>query len=69
VRYGEGINLVVHGESQQHWPLELPFSGRNRYDNNAISQSRAEGLHGFSVMEWATTLTDEQAAMLSEDAR
>lgn len=66
VRYGSGIDLVVRGETQQHWPLELPYSGRNRFDNNAISKVQAEGLHGFAVMEWATTLSPEQVVALNQ---
>jgi hypothetical protein len=68
VTYGEGIDLVVRGETQQHWPLYLPFSGRDRYDNNAISAVEAGGRRGFSVMEWATTLPPEQTAVLDEAA-
>ncbi len=68
VTYGDGIDLVVRGETQQHWPLYLPFSGRDRYDNNAVSAVEAGGLRGFSVMEWATTLPPEQTAVLDEAA-
>ena len=68
VTYAEGIDLVVRGETQQHWPLYLPFSGRDRYDNNAISTVTADGRQGFSVMEWATTLLPEQTAVLDEAA-
>jgi hypothetical protein len=68
VTYAEGVDLVVQGETQQHWPLYLPFSGQNRYDNNAISAVQAGGRHGFSVMEWATTLPPEQTAVLDEAA-
>lgn len=67
VRYGSGIDFVVRGETQQHWPLQLPYSGRNRYDNNAISTVHVNGLHGFSVMEWATTLSSDQAAVLNDE--
>jgi len=68
VTYGEGIDLVVRGETQQHWPMYLPFSGRDRYDNNAISAVDAGGRSGFSVMEWATTLAPAQTAVLDEAA-
>lgn len=68
VTYGQGIDLVVHGRTQQHWPMYLPFSGRDRYDNNAISAVEAGGLTGFSVMEWATTLAPEQTAVLDAAA-
>jgi hypothetical protein len=68
VRYGAGIDLVVQGETQQHWPLQLPFSGANRYDNNAMSAVTAGPLAGFAVMEWATTLAPEQTALLDQAA-
>jgi hypothetical protein len=68
VTYGPGIDLVVRGATQQHWPMYLPFSGRDRYDNNAISAVEAGGLDGFSVMEWATTLAPEQTAVLDDAA-
>lgn len=64
VTYGAGIEMVVRGETQQHWPMYLPYSGRDRYDNNAITSAEANGLRGFSVMEWATTLPPEQTAIL-----
>jgi hypothetical protein len=68
VRYGAGIDLVVTGEVQQHWPMYLPYSGRHRYDNNALSSVSAGNLEGFSVMEWATTLAPEQTACLDDAA-
>lgn len=68
VRYGREIDLVVKGETQQHWPFQLPFSGRNRYDNNAISRAWANEHQGFSVMEWAATLPSEQIAELDAEA-
>ena len=68
VTYGEGVDLVVRGETQQHWPMYLPYSGRHRYDNNALSAVEAGGLTGFSVMEWATTLAPEQTAVLEAAA-
>jgi hypothetical protein len=68
VRYGAGIDLVVRGEVQQHWPMYLPFSGKDRYDNNAMSAVEAEGMQGFSVMEWATTLLPAQTALLDAAA-
>lgn len=68
VNYGGEIDLVVRGETQQHWPFQLPFSGRNRYDNNAISRASANGYQGFSVMEWASTLPSEQIADLDAEA-
>ena len=68
VRYGAGVDLVVGGDVQQHWPMYLPFSGRDRYDNNAISAVEANGLRGFAVMEWATTLPPAQTAALDAAA-
>lgn len=69
VTYGDGIGLVVRGETQQHWPFQLPFSGRDRYDNNAISAVVDDrGRQGFAVMEWATTLPPAQTAVLDEAA-
>jgi hypothetical protein len=68
VTYGEGIDLVVHGRTQQHWPMYLPYSGRNRYDNNAISSVEAGGRRGFAVMEWAATLLPDQTATLDAAA-
>ena len=69
VTYGAGIDMVVSGKTQQHWPMYLPYSGRDRYDNNAISSVEAGGFTGFSVMEWATTLPPEETAVLDEAAR
>jgi hypothetical protein len=68
VTYGPGIDLTVHGTTQQHWPLYLPFSGQSRYDNNAISAVESNGKRGFAVMEWATTLSVEQTAVLDDAA-
>lgn len=68
VVYGPEVNLVVHGTTQQHWPLYLPYSGHGRFDNNAISSARAGDLHGFSVMEWATTLSSDQVVVLDRAA-
>lgn len=68
VVYGTGVDLVVRGVTQQHWPLYLPYSGHGRYDNNAISSSRAGSLTGFSVMEWATTLPPDQVEVLDRAA-
>jgi hypothetical protein len=68
ITYGPGIDLVVTGTTQQHWPMYLPFSGRDRYDNNAISVVEAGGLNGFAVMEWATTLLPEHTAVLDAAA-
>ena len=68
VTYGAGVDLVVRGVVQQHWPMYLPFSGRNRYDNNAMTAVEADGRSGFAVMEWATTLAPEQTAALDAAA-
>ena len=68
VTYGAGVDLVVRGEVQQHWPMYLPFSGRDRYDNNALSAVEANGLRGFAVMEWATTLDPAHTAVLDAAA-
>ena len=68
VTYGAGVDLVVRGEVQQHWPMYLPFSGRDRYDNNAMSAVEAGGMRGFAVMEWATTLDPSDTAVLDAAA-
>jgi hypothetical protein len=68
VRYGAGVGLVITGAVQQHWPMYLPFSGRDRYDNNAITAVSAGELEGFAVMEWATTLPPPQTAVLDDAA-
>lgn len=64
VTYGRGIDKVVGGSVQQHWPMYLPFSGRDRYDNNAMTAVECGGLSGFSVMEWATTMDPSDTAVL-----
>jgi hypothetical protein len=68
VTYGPGVDLVVRGETQAHWPIALPYSGRDRYDDNALSVVEAGGRRGFSVMEWAATLTPEQTSELETTA-
>lgn len=68
VDYGSGVDLSVRGTVQQHWPMYLPFSGQNRYDNNAVSSVSANSMEGFAVMEWATTLAPEQTAELDRVA-
>lgn len=69
VTYGEGVEMVVRGETQVHWPFQLPFSGRDRYDNNAISAVEDDrGRRGFAVMEWATTMPPAHTAILDEAA-
>ena len=68
VVYGPGVDLVVRGTTQQHWPMYLPYSGRDRYDNNAMSAVEAGGLRGFAVMEWATTMPAERTAQLDAAA-
>lgn len=69
VSYGDGVGMVVRGETQVHWPFQLPFSGRDRYDNNAISSVVDDrGRRGFSVMEWATTMPPDQTAILDAAA-
>jgi hypothetical protein len=76
VRYGAGVDRTLTAVTQTHWPMYLPYSGLDRYDNNAMSVatmdvSTATGrdrLHGFGVMEWATTLPAEQTAVLDDAA-
>ena len=66
IRYGFDQPFEVEGRSALHLPLYLPYSGENRYDNNAISRATAGDLAGFAVMEWASVLLPEQSRQLDE---
>lgn len=68
VTYGFEPPLVVEGRTGIHLPLYLPYSGTNRYDNNAISAVTAGGKRGMAVMEWASTFGAEQASELDRAA-
>lgn len=68
VSYGAGIDRRVEGRVQQHWPMYLPYSGRHRYDDNAMCIAERDGLVGFAVMEWAAALDPAQTAVLDAAA-
>jgi hypothetical protein len=68
ISYGAGVDVVLRSTTQQHWPMYLPYSGRCRYDNNAMSRVAIGDHTGFGVIEWAATLAPEQAADLDRAA-
>jgi hypothetical protein len=64
VGYGDPLGLTLAAETQCHVAIPLPLSGRNRYDNNALSRVRIGDLEGFGVMEWAACLGDDEARLV-----
>jgi hypothetical protein len=68
IRFGAGIDATLDTVTQQHWPMYLPYSGRRRYDNNAMSFVRMGDCTGFGVIEWAHVLTAGETADLDEAA-
>ncbi len=66
VTFGEGIDAALEATTRRHVPIPLPHSGPGRYDNNAISTVRMDGVSGFGVMEWAATYREDEAAAIGE---
>ncbi|MBA3654348.1 MAG: hypothetical protein H0W70_09145 [Actinobacteria bacterium] len=64
VAFGAPVARTLTAQTCRHLPLYLPGSGTNRYDNNAISTAQMHGAAGFGVMEWASVLSDADAALL-----
>jgi hypothetical protein len=68
VGYGAGIDTEIRGWAQLHWPMYLPFSGRHRFDDNALCIAEGPAGTGFAVMEWAATLDPAMSQALDAAA-